>query len=38
MARRKLFEYRPDAVIAVACERDLTSGVQDAYPFLWLRS
>ena len=32
VARRKLFEYRPDAVIAVACERDLTSGVQDAYP------
>ncbi len=32
IARRKLYEYRPDAVIAVACERDLTSGVQDAYP------
>jgi len=32
VARRKLYEYRPDAVVAVACERDLTSGVQDAYP------
>ncbi|MBI5560744.1 MAG: DUF116 domain-containing protein [Deltaproteobacteria bacterium] len=32
VARRKLMEYRPSAVIAVACERDLTSGVQDAYP------
>ncbi|VAW39265.1 hypothetical protein MNBD_DELTA02-1067 [hydrothermal vent metagenome] len=32
IARRKLYEYRPDAVVAVACERDLTSGVQDAYP------
>ncbi|MBI5970223.1 MAG: DUF116 domain-containing protein [Deltaproteobacteria bacterium] len=32
VARRKVYEERPDAVIAVACERDLTSGVQDAYP------
>lgn len=32
VARRKLYEERPDAVVAVACERDLTSGVQDAYP------
>lgn len=32
VARRKLYEKRPDAVVAVACERDLTSGVQDAYP------
>ncbi len=32
VARRKLVECRPDAVVAVACERDLTSGVQDAYP------
>ena len=32
VARKKVYEQRPDAVIAVACERDLTSGVQDAYP------
>jgi len=32
VARRKLYEERPDAVIAVACERDLASGLQDAYP------
>ncbi|MBI5598471.1 MAG: DUF116 domain-containing protein [Deltaproteobacteria bacterium] len=32
VARRKLYDLRPSAVIAVACERDLTSGVQDAYP------
>lgn len=32
VARRKVYEDKPDAVIAVACERDLTSGVQDAYP------
>ncbi|MBI5586888.1 MAG: DUF116 domain-containing protein [Deltaproteobacteria bacterium] len=32
VARRKVSEERPDAVIAVACERDLTSGLQDSYP------
>jgi hypothetical protein len=32
VARRKVHEDRPDAVIAVACERDLTSGLQDSYP------
>jgi hypothetical protein len=32
VARRKVYERRPNAVVAVACERDLTSGVQDAYP------
>ncbi len=32
VARRKVVEQRPDAVIAVACERDLTSGLQDSYP------
>ncbi len=32
IARRKVYEKRPDAIIAVACERDLTSGIQDAYP------
>ncbi len=32
VARRKVEEHHPHAIIAVACERDLTSGVQDAYP------
>ncbi len=32
MARRYVKERRPAAVVAVACERDLTSGIQDAYP------
>ncbi|MEK6531232.1 MAG: DUF116 domain-containing protein [Deltaproteobacteria bacterium] len=32
VARRKIEEHKPHAIIAVACERDLTSGVQDAYP------
>ncbi|MCR4286524.1 MAG: DUF116 domain-containing protein, partial [Deltaproteobacteria bacterium] len=32
VARRKVYEDRPDAVVAVACERDLTSGLQDSYP------
>jgi hypothetical protein len=32
VARRKVIELRPDAVVAVACERDLISGVQDAFP------
>lgn len=32
LARRRVAESKPDAIIAVACERDLTSGIQDAYP------
>lgn len=32
LARRRVAEARPQAIIAVACERDLTSGIQDAYP------
>ena len=32
LARRRVAESRPEAIIAVACERDLTSGIQDAYP------
>ncbi|HBR17716.1 MAG TPA: hypothetical protein DD725_08940 [Deltaproteobacteria bacterium] len=32
IARRKVYEKRPNAIVAVACERDLTSGIQDAYP------
>jgi len=31
-ARRMVMEKRPQAVVAVACERDLTSGLQDSYP------
>lgn len=30
LARKKILESKPKAVIAVACERDLTAGVQDA--------
>lgn len=29
LARKKIKEVRPKAVVAVACERDLTAGVQD---------
>lgn len=29
LARKKIKETRPNAVVAVACERDLTAGVQD---------
>ncbi|HHL39579.1 MAG TPA: DUF116 domain-containing protein [Deltaproteobacteria bacterium] len=32
VARKKVKENRPSVVVAVACERDLTSGIQDAYP------
>ena len=32
LARRRVAEFKPQAIIAVACERDLTSGIQDAYP------
>ncbi|MBI5328583.1 MAG: DUF116 domain-containing protein [Deltaproteobacteria bacterium] len=32
IARRKVYEKKPNAIVAVACERDLTSGIQDAYP------
>ena len=32
IARRIVVEKRPDIIIAVACERDLTSGIQDTYP------
>ncbi len=31
-ARRIVMETRPDLIIAVACERDLTSGIQDTAP------
>ena len=29
LARKMIKEYRPDAVVAIACERDLVSGMQD---------
>ncbi len=32
LARRYVREFRPKAVIAIACERDLTSGILDSYP------
>ncbi|MBW1918129.1 MAG: DUF116 domain-containing protein [Deltaproteobacteria bacterium] len=32
LARRIVIEKRPQIIIAVACERDLTSGIQDSYP------
>ena len=32
IARRIVVEKRPQIIIAVACERDLTSGIQDTYP------
>jgi hypothetical protein len=30
LARKYVEEYRPHAIVAIACERDLTSGIQDA--------
>ncbi|MDZ7699307.1 MAG: DUF116 domain-containing protein [Deltaproteobacteria bacterium] len=32
LARRIVVERKPKLIIAVACERDLTSGIQDSYP------
>ncbi len=32
LARKKVAEFRPSGIVAVACERDLTSGIQDVYP------
>lgn len=32
LARRLIGEIRPSAILAVACERDLVSGIKDAYP------
>jgi len=32
VARRIVVEKRPDMIIGVACERELTSGIQDTYP------
>ncbi|QJW46965.1 DUF116 domain-containing protein [bacterium BFN5] len=32
LARKVIKTIRPQAVLAIACERDLTSGIQDVYP------
>ncbi|MTI79803.1 MAG: DUF116 domain-containing protein [Firmicutes bacterium] len=32
LARKYVKEYRPKAVVAIACERDLSSGIQDSSP------
>ena len=32
LARQMVMEARPKAIVAVACERDLTSGIQDVFP------
>ncbi len=32
LARKKVASFRPDGIVAVACERDLTFGIQDVYP------
>lgn len=32
LARKVIIERRPKLVVAVACERDLTSGIKDCYP------
>ncbi|MHB1419293.1 MAG: DUF116 domain-containing protein [Bacillota bacterium] len=32
LARKFIKEYKPEAVVAIACERDLTSGIQDSVP------
>jgi hypothetical protein len=32
LARRRVADFRPSGIVAVACERDLAFGIQDAYP------
>jgi len=32
LARKIVVEKKPQVILAVACERDLTSGIQDTYP------
>jgi hypothetical protein len=32
LARKIVVDKKPDMIIGVACERDLTSGIQDTYP------
>ncbi len=33
-ARRKIFESKPSAVVGIACERDLVSGIRDVFPLM----
>ncbi len=32
LARRRVGQFRPGGIVAVACERDLTFGIQDVHP------
>ena len=32
LARSRVASFHPDGIVAVACERDLTLGIQDVYP------
>jgi hypothetical protein len=32
LARKKVITFHPDGIVAVACERDLTFGIQDVHP------
>jgi uncharacterized protein len=32
LARRRVASFKPSGIVAVACERDLTFGIQDAHP------
>jgi uncharacterized protein len=32
LARKKVATFNPDGIVAVACERDLTFGIQDVHP------
>ncbi|NLJ33296.1 MAG: DUF116 domain-containing protein [Firmicutes bacterium] len=32
LARRVVRKFRPQAIVAIACERDLSSGIQDVHP------
>jgi hypothetical protein len=32
LARKRVATFKPDGIVAVACERDLTFGIQDVYP------
>ena len=34
LARMAVLEHKPDFIIACACERDLSSGIFDSYPYL----